>query len=46
MIDDLLHDRCTNRTIRNTINFEVSRRDVPIFGFHDHPDKLWAAASE
>jgi hypothetical protein len=45
-IDDLLREWCTNRNITSTINFEVTRDDVSIFGFHDHPDELWAAASE
>jgi len=45
-IDDLLRDWCTNRNITSTINFEVMRGDVTIFGFHDHPNELWAAVSE
>lgn len=45
-IDVLRRDWCTNRNITSTFNFEVIRGDVAIFGYHDHPDELWAASSE
>ena len=42
----LLHTWCTNRSITNTINFELIRDGTTLFGFHDHPRDLWAAPSE
>ena len=42
----LLEAWCTNERIKKTRDFILSRGNEDLFGFHDHPDNLWAAYSE
>lgn len=41
-----LKNICTNERLKSAINFGVFKDGKEIFGFHDHPDKFWAAISE
>lgn len=43
---DLVKNWCTNARIKGTNEFRLLRGDAELFGFHDHPDELWAACSE
>lgn len=46
-IPELLNSWCTNRSLKKTIDFSLTRRDTPLFGFHDYPfGFFWAAESE
>jgi hypothetical protein len=45
-ISCLLGSWCTNALILKTQNFTLSRGSEKLFGFHDHPDELWAAHSQ
>ncbi|MBI5545880.1 MAG: hypothetical protein HY901_18480 [Deltaproteobacteria bacterium] len=45
-VPKLLADWCTNRMIRRTLNFQVIRDGVAVFGFHDSPEDIWAAETE
>ena len=45
-IPKLLEDWCSNAEICRTRHFRLSRAGVVLFGFHDHPQELFAAMSE
>ncbi|HTH50034.1 MAG TPA: hypothetical protein VMB21_21150 [Candidatus Limnocylindria bacterium] len=45
-IPRLLKEWCTNSKICRTRDFTLRQKGVDLFGFHDHPDELWAALSE
>lgn len=42
----LIANWCTNAKISDTREFRLLCGSVELFGFHDHPDELWAAYSE
>ena len=42
----LIESWCTNAKIAHTWEFLLLRGETELFGFHDHPDELWAACSE
>lgn len=43
---ELIANWCTNAKISETREFRLLCGNVELFGFHDHPDELWAAYSE
>lgn len=43
---ELIDNWCINKSILNTKNFKLVRGNLELFGFHDHPDELWASYSE
>lgn len=45
-IPKLLVDWCNNTEICRTRHFRLLRARVELFGFHDHPQELFAAMSE
>jgi hypothetical protein len=42
----LIENWCTNAKILATRDFVLSRDRQELFGFHDHPEALWAVESE
>jgi len=43
---ELAEQWCINEKIVGTRDFVLTRNGVELFGFHDHPEQLWAAYSE
>ena len=44
-VPQLLENWCTNDRVKKTLQFNLKQNGVELFGFHDHPDNLWADIS-
>ena len=45
-IPELMKDQCTNRMLKNTIDFLICQDGKQLFGFHDYPNNFfWADIS-
>jgi hypothetical protein len=38
-----LEEWCTNKRLREAINFSLNKEDEDIMGFHDDPRNMWAS---
>ena len=45
-IPKITEEWCKNSIIKKTIDFNIMRDGLELFGFHDTPDDFWASMSE